>query len=83
MVEQEQLSGMDSGSTTPYNFALWVGRQINGAQEDYAHMTACCWNSSSWNDLTNTGTLVINLKDTSLNMVERRRSCLKFQQVLQ
>jgi gliding motility-associated-like protein len=53
-------NGLANGSTTPpYNFALWntaEPNQYNGAQEDYAHITAPGVGiTGSWNDLTNTG----------------------------
>jgi hypothetical protein len=77
MVEQEQLSGMGLLMVHhPYNFALWntaEPNQYNGAQEDYAHITAPGVGiTGSWNDLTNTGILpeIINLRVTLLNMNE-------------
>jgi gliding motility-associated-like protein len=53
-------NGLANGSTTPpYNFASWntaEPNQYNGAQEDYAHITAPGVGIlGSWNDLTNTG----------------------------
>ncbi|MEZ7504616.1 T9SS type B sorting domain-containing protein [Flavobacterium sp. Arc2] len=53
-------NGLASGSTTPpYNFAFWntaEPNQYNGAQENYAHITAPGVGiTGSWNDLTNTG----------------------------
>jgi hypothetical protein len=80
MVEQEQLSGMDSAGSNlpPYNFALWVGEpnQYNGAKK-ITHMTAPVV-GSSWNDLTNTGPCRnYQPKDTSLNMAERQEILFK------
>jgi hypothetical protein len=53
MVEQEQLSGI-VGSTNLIIFALWntaEPNQYNGAQEDYAHITAPGVGiTGSWND---------------------------------
>jgi hypothetical protein len=81
MVEQEQLSGMDLLMVQQHLliiFALWntgEPNQYNGAQEDYAHITAPGVGiTGSWNDLTNTGDPagIINPKDTSLNMAERQ-----------
>jgi hypothetical protein len=90
MVEQEQLSGM--GLLMVHHlliiFALWntaEPNQYNGAQEDYAHITAPGVGiTGSWNDLTNTGILpeIINLR---VYIVEYggMRSCFKKQLVLQ
>jgi hypothetical protein len=52
--------GLVDGSTTfPDYFAFWNSNepnQYNGAQEDYAHITASgIGKPGSWNDLTNTG----------------------------
>ena len=55
-------NGLANGSTP--NFALWntgEPNQYNGANEDYAHITAPGVGiTGSWNDLTNTGDLTGN-----------------------
>jgi hypothetical protein len=54
--------------------------QYNGAQENYAHITAPGVGiTGSWNDLTNTGDPAGNYqpKGTLLNMAECQESCFK------
>jgi hypothetical protein len=60
MVEQEQLSGMGLLMVQQHLliYVLWIAEpnQYNGAQENYAHITAPGVGiTGSWNDLTNTG----------------------------